>query len=144
MRWRLYPGKHQTGVSRGPWGNPVWWWEPICLMRHDLEVSVNQCWIVTHLSMRWRLYPGRHQTGISEVLGVTQYVNGNQYFHWDTVSMWLPTKTEERFTCPWDGVSTLLGIKLVFQDVSRVTHYADGDQHFSRDTISLSLFHLLF
>ena len=49
-----------------------------------------------------------------------RYDDATQYFFWVTISRWFPTKTEERFTCPWDGYCILLGIKLLFQKISGV------------------------
>ena len=54
-------------------------------------------------------------------LAAAQGGDGDQYIYQDTISRWLLTKTEERFTCSWDGDYTLPGIKLVFHEISRVS-----------------------
>ena len=70
MRWSLYSARHQTDISRGLWGNPVWWWGQYFYqdtISVQLQTKVDKRFIYL---MRWRLYLASYQTGIwSSLLG---------------------------------------------------------------------------
>ena len=76
--------------------------------------SVYQYFLLFHKFKFGKFYDGM------SFLTLTNHGDGDYYFHWDTISRRMPTKSEEWFTCPWDEDYTQPGIKMIFQEVSGV------------------------
>ena len=70
-----------------------------------------------------------------------QFPDEDKYFHRDTMTSWLLTKSREQFTCPWDREYNLPGITLVFQGPLGIVCYLKLMYNINSDVL-VSILHM--